>query len=204
LVPIVKICGLKTKEAVLAAKDADYFGFIFFPPSPRNVTAEIAENIRQYGDAEAVAVTVDPTDSFLQDIFSRFRPDYIQLHGSETPERVKEIKKKFFLPVIKALKIKTPADIDKAAAYEMVADLLMFDAGAGGSGTSFDWNLLKGKVFKKPYFLSGGINKGNVENALRITDAKMLDISSGLESSPGNKDPEMIAEFIKQVKSISV
>jgi phosphoribosylanthranilate isomerase len=194
-------------EAVQAAKGAEYIGFIFFPSSPRNITPKDAEALRQHIDAESIAVTVDPSDELLKNILGTFKADYIQLHGDETPERIRHIKKTFFLPVIKALKISTKADIEMAAAYENVADMLMFDAKSpgelpGGNGVAFDWHMLAGRKFKRPYFLSGGLSINNIEKALRESGAAMVDISSGLESSPGNKDPEMIDAFIQKCKSL--
>jgi phosphoribosylanthranilate isomerase len=203
----VKICGLKTREAVAAAKDADYIGFVFYTLSPRNISPKEAEALRAHASAEIVAVTVDPTDEFLKDMLSAFKPDYLQLHGSETPERVKEIKKTFYLPVIKALPVRNAADIDVAKDYEAIADILMFDAKTekgphGGSGVAFDWNLLSGRTFRRPYFLSGGLNSRNVEEALRTSGALMVDVSSGIETSPGVKDAALIEAFIKKVKNL--
>lgn len=209
MVPIVKICGLKTPEAVQAAEGADYYGFIFFPRSPRNIIPEHAARLKAYAGGKTVAVTVNADDGFLQEIADTFQPDFIQLHGDETPERVAEVRKKFSVSVIKALPVKTAEDIDIAAYFEDMADMLMFDAKPsgglpGGNGIPFDWTLLAGRKFRKPYFLSGGITIGNAEKAMKESGARMLDISSGLESSPGNKDPQMIRDFIKKIKSPSV
>jgi phosphoribosylanthranilate isomerase len=209
LIPIIKICGLKTLEAVKATTGVDYIGFIFFPRSPRNITPEQAAVLKIHSRAKSVAVTVDASDEQLRSIMQTSQPDYLQLHGSETPARVAEIKKVFSVPVIKALPIKIAEDIQAASAFEDVADILMFDAKSfgdlpGGNGISFDWKMLAGRKFKKPYFLSGGLNISNVEQALKESGATMIDVSSGLESSPGNKDPRMIAEFIRSVKSLSL
>jgi len=209
LSPLVKICGLKTVEAVQAAKGADYFGFVFFPPSPRNITSENAEKLKAYASGRTVAVTVDAGDDFLSEIFSKFRPDYIQLHGYETPERIKEIRQKFGIPIIKAFNISTPADIEAVSLLEGISDMLLFDAKSpkglhGGTGLTFDWRMLTEKTFTKPWFLSGGINIANLEEALRISSATMVDISSSLESAPGVKDPVQITEFMKKVKAIKI
>lgn len=209
MAPAVKICGLKTLEAVQAAKGADYYGFVVFPRSPRNISPENAAKLKVHTSGKTVAVTVNAGDDLLQEIVSKFRPDYVQLHGDETPERVAEVKKKFPVSVIKALPVRIAKDINLTARFEDIADMLMFDAKPsgdlpGGNGIPFDWTLLAGKKFKKPYFLSGGINIANVEKALRESGAWMIDISSGLESSSGNKDPQMIADFIKKVKAISI
>lgn len=207
MAPAIKICGLKTVDAVKAASGADYIGFIFFPRSPRNITPKDAAALHKYAKAKVVAVVVDASDELLQEIVSKLKPDYLQLHGDESSARVAEIKKTYGLPVIKALKILTAKDLEKAASYEDVADMLMFDAKSpgllpGGNGIHFDWDMLHGKTFKKPYFLSGGLNINNVEKALQASGAKMIDISSGLETSPGNKDPKMIADFIKKCKTL--
>ncbi|HEU5046504.1 MAG TPA: phosphoribosylanthranilate isomerase [Rickettsiales bacterium] len=207
--PVIKICGLKTREAIEAANAGDYLGFIFYPPSPRYIAPEDAGKLKQYAQRKTVAVTVNPNDNLLDAICSQFAPDYIQLHGSESPQRVAEIKAHFGLPVIKAFNIQTPEDFSSVAAYEQTADMLLFDAKSpkglhGGTGTAFDWKMLAGRVFTKPYFLSGGIHAGNAEEALRISGARILDISSGVETAPGVKSPEKIAEFIRKVKAITL
>lgn len=209
MTPLVKICGLKTLEAVQAAEGADYIGFVFFSRSPRNISPEESAGLKSYIHARTVAVTVNADDAFLARIMQTLQPDYLQLHGNETPVRVAEVRKKFSASVIKALSIKSPEDIGIAAAYEEVADILMFDAKSssdlpGGNGIAFDWTMLRGKKFRKPYFLSGGLNISNVETALQESGASMIDISSGLESSPGEKEPQMITEFLKKVKNLSV
>jgi phosphoribosylanthranilate isomerase len=203
-----KICGLTTIDAVAAAGDADHLGFIFFPRSPRNLTPYKAAELAAHSDIPAVAVTVDPDDDLLEAIFSEFSPDYIQLHGNESPERVKQIEDRFNRPVIKAFGIQTAQDITASKAYKNVADMLMFDAKLpkgmpGGNGVSFDWKILAGQQFNKPWFLSGGLAIDNVEEAVRISGAKMVDVSSSLESAPGVKNPELVRAFVKKVKSIS-
>lgn len=206
MIPIIKICGLKTPEAIEAAQEADYLGFIFFPASPRYITPENAGKLKPHTSQEIVAVTVDPDDMLLSNICAKLAPDYIQLHGSESPMRVKEIKQKFHIPVIKAFQIMEPGDFAQTKDFETVADLLLFDAKSshgmhGGSGIAFDWHMLAGRKFKRPYFLSGGLNIGNIEDALSISGANMIDISSGVESSRGEKSPAMIAEFITKARS---
>ncbi len=205
--PAVKICGLKTREAIVAAKGASYFGFVLFPPSPRYVTPEEAAALKKYATGKTVAVTVDADDNLLNEIVNTFGPDYVQLHGDETSERMRYIKKRFSIPVIKAFKIATASDLAKVPEFEEQADMLLFDTRSsdgqhGGTGKTFDWNILKGRKFRKPYFLSGGINIDNVENALRITDASMIDISSGLELSKGEKDPAKIVGFLNKIKEL--
>lgn len=209
MIPIIKICGLKSLEAVHAAKDADYLGFIFYTPSPRNITPQEAAKLKAHANGETVAVTVNADETLLENIFTHFRPDLLQLHGSETPARIREIKKKFHVPVIKALNVATGEDLKAGRGYEEVTDFLLFDTktpdGAhGGTGKSFDWKILAGKKFKRPYFLSGGININNAETALRASGALMLDVSSGLEKSPGNKDPQMVTEFLWKIRNFSL
>jgi len=202
----VKICGLTTPAAVEAASGADYAGFIFYPPSPRNLTPAKAAVLTKDIPIPAVAVTVDPTNELLKDILAVFKPAYLQLQGNETPERVQQIKGTFRIHIIKAFRISTGDDISKAHAYESAADMLLFDACVpkglpGGTGQTFDWKLLAGKQFRKPWFLSGGLTSDNVEEAMKISGAKMVDVSSSLESSPGVKDPAKVRTFIKKVKT---
>ena len=211
--PLVKICGLSTPETVAAALDdgADMVGFIFFPKSPRHVTAGKAAALRQaaIGRAQAVAVTVDADDACLDEIVSLMQPDWLQLHGRETPERILSLKSRHGLPVMKALSIREAADLQAVGVYRSVADRLLFDAKApkgsdlpGGNGISFDWNLLSGLQSGLDYLLSGGLNVGNVRDALRITKAPGIDISSGVESAPGIKDIALIHEFFATVRTV--
>lgn len=206
-----KICGLTTKEAIDAAikNGADFIGFVFFPASPRNISAkkaaELSKNLPK--NIKTVAVIVDMDDVELEALLKDFKPDYLQLHGHETPERVAEIKQRFAIPVIKAIAVRESDDIASASVYSKAADMLMFDARApkgaalpGGNGLIFDWNLLKDRDFQLPWVLSGGLNTENVKDALEITGASMVDVSSAVEHAPGVKDPKLIAEFLKQVK----
>jgi len=212
MTPRVKICGLTTPEAVEAAatSGADYLGFIFYPPSPRHVTPERAAELAALAPSlPAVAVTVDADDATLEGILRGFAPAYFQLHGNETPARLRDIKTRFGLPVIKAFAVRTGDDIASAHAYEAHADFLLFDARApkglpGGNGLAFDWRLLSAREFGKPWFLSGGLNADNVEEALRIGGAPMVDVSSSVESAPGVKDPARVRAFITKVKSITL
>lgn len=210
----IKICGLKTEAAVVAALDggASHVGFIFFPKSPRNIAPEDAGSLRQaaIGHAKAVAVTVDATDSELEHIVSAMSPDMLQLHGKETPERVREIKQRFGLPVMKALAINTADDLSKISPFKGIADRFLFDAKPpvgsqlpGGNGVSFDWTLLSNLPAGLDYLLSGGINSENVVEALRETNPPGLDVSSGVESAPGVKDPALIAAFFAAVRRAS-
>lgn len=206
----VKICGLTTPEAVEAAQDADFAGFIFYPRSPRNLAPEKAAKLVQPLRPKSVAVTVDADDALLQQIKNVLRPAYFQLHGAETPARVTEVKAKFGLPVIKAIRVASGDDAALAHAFEDSADMLLFDARPpqylsagglpGGNGIAFDWRILAHRSFAKPWFLSGGITIDNVEEAMRVSGAKMVDVSSSLESSPGIKDPGLVREFVAKIK----
>ncbi len=209
--PLVKICGLSTPETVLAALEngASMAGFIFFAKSPRHVSAVHAAALRKlaFGRAEAVAVTVDADDTYLDEIVSVMKPDWLQLHGHETPQRVHDVKARYGLPVMKALSVREAADLDAASLYSDVADRLLFDAKApkgselpGGNGVSFDWILLNALDPGLDYMLSGGLNAGNVREALRMTNAPGLDISSGVESAPGVKDVKLIEQFFAGLK----
>ncbi|PSC04943.1 phosphoribosylanthranilate isomerase [Alsobacter soli] len=208
---LVKICGLRTPETVEAALagGADMVGLVFFPRSPRNVSIEEAKRLRAVvGDrAAVVALVVDADDALLDAIRDEVRPDLLQLHGRETPERVAAIRERTGLPVMKALGVSDAADLARAAAYAPVADRLLFDAkppqGAvlpGGNGVAFDWRLLAGLDLPKPFMLSGGLDPGNVAEALAVTRAPGVDVSSGVERAPGDKDPERIAAFIKAAR----
>ena len=207
-----KICGLSTPEAVEAAlaHDAAYLGFVFFPDSPRAVSAHDAARLAKpaRGRAMVVALMVDPIADELASVVSTLSPDMIQLHGRETPERVAAVRATYGLPVIKALGVRQGADLDAAPAYEGVADHLMLDAKApegagrpGGHGASFDWTLLAGRRFAAPWFLAGGLNPGNVAEAVRVTGAPLVDVSSGVERAPGVKDPALIAAFLQAARS---
>jgi phosphoribosylanthranilate isomerase len=207
----IKICGLKTEEAVdrAVALGATHIGFIFFQKSPRHIepadAGRLADRIR--GKAKIVSVSVDADNDDLDEIIALIRPDMLQLHGKETPDRVLTVKAVTGLPVIKALSIQTADDLKKIEPYEGIANRYLFDAKPpkgselpGGNGVSFDWRLLAGFDPSVDYFLSGGINKDNVGEALRIARPRGIDASSGLESSPGVKDPTMIEEFFAAVR----
>jgi phosphoribosylanthranilate isomerase len=209
--PAIKICGLSTPETLAAALNAGaaMVGFIFFAKSPRHVTPEQAAILRRTatGRAEAVAVTVDANDATLDEIVTAMRPDWLQLHGHETPERVSDVKARYGLPVMKAFSVREADDLAAIGPYIGVADRMLFDAKApkgselpGGNGVSFDWRLLAALDPGLDYMLSGGLNAGNVREALAITHAPGLDISSGVESTPGIKDTGLIKEFFAAVK----
>jgi phosphoribosylanthranilate isomerase len=212
---LVKICGLSTPETLDVALEAgaDMVGFVFFPPSPRNISFEVARDLssRVKGRAEKVALTVDADDAMLTDVVEALHPDLLQLHGKETPARVSSIQQRFGLPVMKALPIENGADLDAIPRYAKIVDRLLFDARAprdatrpGGLGKPFDWHLLENLDLSIPFLLSGGLHPENVAQALRITRAPGVDVSSGVESAPGLKDPEKIRAFIRAARSAKV
>ncbi|MDX8510379.1 phosphoribosylanthranilate isomerase [Mesorhizobium captivum] len=208
----IKICGLKTDAAMAAALagGASHVGFIFFAKSPRFVDPAEAGRLRHaaVGKAKAVAVTVDADDAFLDEIVARMQPDMLQLHGSETPERVAELKARYGLPVMKVLSVSEAADLGRIKPYIGIADRFMFDAKPpkgsqlpGGNGVAFDWRLLAGLDAGVDYMLSGGLNAANVGDALRLANPPAIDISSGVESAPGIKDPALIEQFFRAVRA---
>ncbi|AZO63269.1 phosphoribosylanthranilate isomerase [Mesorhizobium sp. M1A.F.Ca.IN.022.06.1.1] len=208
----IKICGLKTDTAMAAALagGASHVGFIFFAKSPRFVDPAEAGRLRQaaIGKAKAVAVTVDADDDFLDDIVARMQPDMLQLHGSETLVQVAELKTRYGLPVMKVLSVSEAADLERIKPYVGVADRLMFDAKPpkgtqlpGGNGVAFDWRILAGLDAGLDYMLSGGLNAANVGDALRLANPPGIDISSGVESAPGVKEPALIEQFFRAVRA---
>jgi len=212
---IVKICGLSAPDALDVALEtgADMVGFIFFPPSPRNVSLETARALasRVQSRARKVAVTVDADDTLLASIIEALKPDILQLHGHETPPRVAAVRESFGLPVMKALPIEAKSDLLAIASYTSVADRLLFDARPpheatrpGGLGQPFDWHLLENLDLSIPFVLSGGLHADNIEEALRITRAGGVDVVSGVESAPGVKDPDKIRAFIRAARSAKV
>ncbi len=207
----VKICGLATPEALDVALDAgaDMVGFVFFPPSPRNLSFKAALSLeaRVRGRAKKVALSVDADDTLLAYVVDALGPDILQLHGNESPLRVAAIKAQFKLPVMKAIPVETRSDLAAIARYAAVADHLLFDARApreatrpGGLGKTFDWHLLENLDPGVPFMVSGGLDAGNVGEALRITRAPGVDVSSGVERAPGQKDADKIRAFIRAVR----
>ena len=208
---LIKICGLSTPEALDAALEAgaDAVGFVFFPPSPRHLPFDVARVLgrRVHGRAQKVALTVDADEGFLQSIVEALHPDILQLHGSESVAQIAAIRRKFGLPVMKAVPIAVKADLARIGTYAAVADRLLFDARAprdasrpGGLGNTFDWHLLKNVQPGVPFMLSGGLDAGNVGEALRITRATGIDVSSGVERAPGVKDVDKIAAFVRAAR----
>ena len=209
---LIKICGLSTPETLDVALDAgaDMVGFMFFGPSPRNLSLHAARELaaRVKSRAEKVAVTVDADDAMLANIVDVLQPGLLQLHGNETPARVSAIAQRFGLPVMKVLAIETTADLAAIPRYLKVADRLLFDARPprdatrpGGLGKPFDWHLLEGLDLSIPFMLSGGLDSQNVAEAIRITRAGAVDVSTGVESAPGVKDPDKIRAFIAAARS---
>jgi phosphoribosylanthranilate isomerase len=212
---IVKICGLSTAEALDVALDegADMVGFVFFEPSPRHISFEAARLLgeRVRGRAQKVALTVDADDAWFDAIMQSLRPDMLQLHGEETAARVTALKQRFGLPAMKAVPIAQKDDLALAANYIAVADRILFDARApkdatrpGGLGKAFDWRLLKNLALGVPFMLSGGLDAGNVAEALRVTRAPGVDVSSGVERAPGEKDPGKIRAFIRAARKAAL
>lgn len=211
----IKICGLTNEAAIksVIANKADYAGFVYFPASPRHLPLERAAALKALllpASIPAVSVLVDPDNALLEQVQSVLAPAYIQLHGKETPERVKAIRAALpKMKIIKAISVRSGDDIARAAAYTNLIDMLMFDAKPpelpdilpGGNGLAFDWALLKGRQFSKPWFLSGGLNPSNIADAIAATGALMVDVSSGVERAPGVKDPALIEAFVKAARA---
>ncbi|MET4802024.1 phosphoribosylanthranilate isomerase [Bradyrhizobium sp. LB11.1] len=209
---LVKICGLSTRETLETALDAgaDMVGFVFFPPSPRHVSLETGRDLGRQVKRRAlkVALTVDADDATLDNIMDALSPDIFQLHGKESVARLRDIKQRFGRPVMKAVPVATSADLAVLPGYAAIADRILFDARApkdatrpGGLGAPFDWHLLENLDLKLPYMVSGGLDADNVAEALRVTGAGGADVSSGVESAPGVKDPELIKAFIRAARA---
>jgi len=210
----VKICGLRDEAALDAAlaAGADYVGFVFFARSPRNILPQAARALadKARGKAKVVALFVDPDDALLAEVVGAVAPDFVQLHGAETPARVAEIARRFGRPVMKAVAVAGAEDVQAALAYVGSADRILFDAKAsqgdagalpGGNGVAFDWQALAGLGGRVDYMLAGGLDPGNVADAIRLTGARAVDVSSGVESRPGEKDPDLIRRFIHAAKT---
>ncbi len=210
----VKICGLSTADTMKCALDAgaDFVGLVFYPPSPRCIetgtAAQLAAMAR--GQARTVALTVDADDDLLDRIVEGVDPDLIQAQGSEPPERIAEISRRWGKPVIKAVKVAVAADVQQAAAYAGTAHMVLFDAKApdalanalpGGNGMAFDWTLLSPDGAPARFMLAGGLTADNVAEAIRLTGAPIVDVSSAVEVAPGRKDCRLIRNFIEAAKS---
>ena len=208
---LAKICGLSSEPGVDAALagGASFLGFMFFAASPRAIDPAAAARLAApaRGRTAIVAVTVDPDDALLERLARELSPDFIQLHGCETPSRVAEIGRRFSRGLIKVLPVAEAGDLAAARDYEGLADHLMFDAKApagatrpGGLGAPFDWTLLSGRAFERPWFLAGGLDPWNVAEAVRLSGAPMVDVSSGVERGAGLKDPALIGAFLEAVR----
>ncbi|MEO8301650.1 MAG: phosphoribosylanthranilate isomerase [Rhizomicrobium sp.] len=208
----MKICGITSPGAIDAAVDsgAVYGGLVFHPSSPRNLSFEqarvLADQMR--GRLKIVALIADMDDAGIEALVQNVRPDFLQLHGGESARRTAYIRGKFGLPVIKALPVAEPSDLAAAAEYEDAADMLLFDARppkdalrGGGHGAAFDWKILDGRSFTKPWFLAGGLTPDNVARAISLSGARQVDVSSGVESAPGVKDAARIRDFISAAKN---
>jgi phosphoribosylanthranilate isomerase len=214
---VAKICGINSVAAgrVAAEHGASHVGFVFYPRSPRAVTPAQAGEIARAlpGALTRVAVLVDPDDALIADVLAAAPIDLLQLHGGETPARVAEIRARFRLPVMKALAIAGPDDLDRAADFAEAADWLLFEAKPpksvaaalpGGNGIAFDWRWLAGRACPLPWLLSGGLNPDNVAEAIRVSGARGVDVSSGVEARPGVKDPVRIARFLDAAHGVPV
>jgi phosphoribosylanthranilate isomerase len=210
---IVKICGLSTRETLEVALDAgaDMVGFVFFPPSPRHLSLETARGLGQQVNRRAtkVALTVDADDATLAGVIEALEPDILQLHGNETAARLRDIRRKFGLEVMKVIAVETAADLASLPGYATIADRILFDARApkqatrpGGLGAVFDWHVLENLDLKLPFMVSGGLTASNVAEAVRVTRAGGVDVSSGVERTPGVKDPQMIRDFIRAARAV--
>ncbi len=210
----VKICGLRDEAAldVALAAGADYVGFVFFARSPRNILPQAARILadKARGKAKVVALFVDPDDALVAEVVETVSPDILQLHGTETPARVAEIARRFGRPVMKAVAVAGARDVQAALAYVGSADRILFDAKAaqddtdalpGGNGVAFDWRALAGLEGRIDYMLAGGLTPGNVAEAILLTGARAVDVSSGVETRPGEKDPDLIRRFIHAAKT---
>lgn len=203
----IKICGLSTPETLDAALDAgtDMVGFVFFAPSPRNIDLARARELaaRVEGRADKVALSVDADDALLDGAVESLKPEILQLHGKESPERMAALKARYGLPLMKAIHICEAGDLAALDEYAEVADRILFDARApkgapvpGGNGLPFDWTILHGLHLDKPWMLSGGLDASNVAAAVRLTHARGVDVSSGVESARGVKDADLIRRFV--------
>jgi len=203
----IKLCGFTESESVATAiaEKCDFLGFVFCDKSSRNITPEKAAIISEQVPASIakVAVVVDPDFEFLQKIVDKLAPDFFQFHGKESVEFLQKTRQKFpQIKIIKAFSISDSKDLEQATDFENHADFFLFDSKIAGSGKKFDWKILQNFHSNKPWFLSGGINSKNIEEALKITGAKMIDISSGIEKIRGEKSSELIIEFMKKVKNL--
>jgi len=204
----VKICGINHPEALTAALAGGvrYVGFVFYPRSPRYVVPAMAAELARMvpTGVRTVGLFVSPSDAVLDDVVGQVPLDCLQLHDDDPPERLRAIRQRFALPVIKAFRVGAPADLERVDGYLGIADVLLFDARPpadpaalpGGNGLAFDWRLLAGRSWPRPWMLSGGLTPENLGEAVAATGARLVDVSSGVEDRPGHKDPERIRAFL--------
>jgi phosphoribosylanthranilate isomerase len=211
----VKVCGINSREAANAAlaAGAEFCGLVFHPQSPRRVSFELGRTLAagMRGRMRVVAVFADAGDAEIAGALAGARPDFIQLHGKESPSRVAHLRQQFGLPVIRAVPVAEAADLEAARRFEELAEFLLFDARTpseaprpGGYGAAFDWRLLAGATFRVPWFLSGGLTPANVSEAISVSGARNVDVSSGVEDAPGRKNPEKIVAFVKAAKAAAL
>ena len=207
----IKVCGINDKKSMNTALKCkvNYIGFVFYPNSPRNISINQSRELLQSRNktSKIVALTVDPNDDFLFEIKNEIKPDYIQLHGNENPNRCRYIKKNLNIPIIKGINVKNKLNLMQLTTdFEDICDILLLDAPSedlpGGNGKKFDWDILKDFKSKKKWMLAGGLNIENIEKAIEITKAPAIDISSGLEIIKGVKDPKLIENFIIKCKEL--
>ena len=207
----IKVCGINDKISMNTALKykADYVGLVFYPNSPRNISISLARELLQSRNkfTKIVALTVDPNDDFLFEIKDKVKPEYIQLHGNESPKRCEDIKKNLNIPIIKGVNVKNKINLKQLTTdFEDICDILLLDAPSetlpGGNGKKFNWNILKDYKSKQKWMLAGGLNIENIKKAIDITKAPAIDISSGLEIIKGVKDPKLIENFMIQCKEL--
>ncbi len=204
----IKLCGFKEEDSLKVAiqSNVDYIGFVFHEPSPRNISTSQAHNLAKIipENINKVSVTVDAPLKVLQEIYNSLKPQYIQLHGSENLDYIKNVKENFpEAKIIKALKIKDEKDLNQVKIYENYVDHILLDGESPGSGQSFNWNLIQDFKTKNDFFLSGGLNKDNILDAIKKTNAKIVDISSGIEEVRGKKSPKLIEKITTLIKNIN-
>ncbi len=207
----IKVCGINDEMSMNTALNnkVDYVGLVFYPDSPRNISINLAIQLLQARNkiTKIVALTVNPTDDILFEIKNKVKPDYIQLHGNESPKRCEDILKKFNIPIIKGVNVKNKLNLKQLTTdFEDTCDILLLDAPSealpGGNGNKFDWDILRGFKSKKKWMLAGGLNIENIKSAIDITKAPAIDISSGLEISKGIKDSKLIEDFVIKCKNL--
>lgn len=207
----IKICGINDEVCMLTALECkvDYIGLVFYERSPRNITIDYSKKIlhNRNKHSKIVALTVNPEDDFIIDLKRNIKPDYLQLHGNESPNKCKEIKDKFNIPIIKGIGIKNKLDLIRAnEEYQNYCDIILLDSPSttlpGGNGEKFDWGILKNYKSKKKWMLAGGLNIDNINQAVKISNPPAIDISSGVEISKGIKTPKMIKDFVMKCRNI--